>query len=171
MKSTQNRVLRLALRRFTSETRYAVDDLWKVFVAAEQSVHHLLDFCHLLLVLFTLSRFSRSVDNSVPNLCSFSGSFSSLSFPSISSIFVSRVDSSLVRKMGLVVSTGGDPSLTTITRFLHCPHQSSPLGILNSGEAHAGQGSSVRVAPCRSRSAMPWMSVCSLDNFSPHKGF
>ena len=83
----------------------------------------------------------------VPSFCSFSGSFSSFIFLSISCIFVRIVDSSAVSIVGLVASVKFSPSLTLMTRFLHCSHHSSPLFNLNSGDAHAGQESSVRVAP------------------------
>jgi len=52
---------------------------------------------------------------------------------------------------------GSSPSFTTMTFFSQFPHHRSPFFSLNSGEAHAGHASSVRVAPWRSRSAMRLM--------------
>lgn len=73
------------------------------------------------------------------------------------------VDSSPVSMMGLVASSGVSPSLTTMTRFWHLTHHSSPLFSLNSGEAQAGHDSSVNLAPCLSRSAMFCRSCWFVD--------
>ena len=73
--------------------------------------------------------------------------------------------------MGLDTSNGDSPSFMTITRFWHLAHHKSPLFILKRGEEHAGQGSSVKVAPWRSKSAMAFMFSPFSDNFKPHKDF
>jgi len=93
---------------------------------------------------------------------SFAGSVSSLSFFSISWIFVSTVVSSVLSKTGLVASVVVWPSLTMTTRFWHLEHHISPLWSLNSGEEQAGHERSVSVAPCFSRSAIVLSSFDSL---------
>lgn len=49
-----------------------------------------------------------------------------------------------------------------MTFFSHLAHHRSPFFSLKSGEAHAGQASSVRVEPWRRRSAMRLTSGSSL---------
>ena len=95
---------------------------------------------------------------------SWAGSVSSLSFFSISCIFVSTVVSSWLSSMGLVASVWVSPSLTMTTRFWHFAHQSSPVLSLNRGELQAGHDRSVSVAPCFSRSAIVCISFESFGN-------
>jgi len=73
--------------------------------------------------------------------------------------------------MGPETCNGDSPSFITITRFWHLAHHKSPLFILKRGEEHAGQESSVRVAPWRSKSAMAFMFFPFSDKFKPHKDF
>ena len=90
----------------------------------------------------------------VLSFSSCAGSFSSLILACTSLIFVITVVSSPVSMMGLVASSGVSPSRMTMTRFWHLAHHSCPLFNWNSGEAQAGQDSSVSLAPCLKRSAM-----------------
>jgi len=120
--------------------------------------------CHVLFVFLTFSKFSSNDVNVAPSFCSFAGFFSSFIFLSISSIFARIVDSNDVSTAGLIASAMLSPSLTFMTRFLHCSHQSTPFANLKSGEAHAGQESSVNVAPWRRRLAIDFMSSSFCDN-------
>ena len=131
---------------------------------------------HLYRVLFpwiflTVSRFSSKVDRVVPSLFSRSESVSSLIFFSISWIFRRIVASTEVSAAGLGNSNGDSPSFMTITRFWQLAHHKLSLVILKRGEEQAGQESSVRIAPWRSRSAMAFMFFRFLDNCNPHKDF
>ena len=72
------------------------------------------------------------------------------------------------RTMLLVAFVGSSPCFTMMTFFSHLAHHRSPFFSLKSGDAHAGQASSVRVVPWRRRFAMRFMCgswVCFLDKF------
>lgn len=111
------------------------------------------------------------MDRAVPSLLSCSKSVSSLIFFSTSWIFKRIVASKEVSAAGRDTSNSDSPSFITITRFWQLAHHKSPLFILKRGEEHAGQESSVRVAPWRSKSAMAFMFFLFLDNCNPHKDF
>jgi hypothetical protein len=122
-------------------------------------------------IFLIVSRFSSKMDRVVPSLLSCSESVSSLIFFSTSWIFRRIVASKEVSAGGLGTSNGDSPSFMTITRFWQLTHHKLPPVILKRGEEHAGQESSVRIAPWRSKSAMAFMFFLFLDNCNPHKDF
>ena len=75
---------------------------------------------------------------------------------------MSSVVSSASRAVAVVIFVGSSPSFRIMTFFSHLAHQRVPFLSLKSGDAHAGQASSVRVAPWRSKFAMRLMGWSSV---------